>query len=192
MIEIPGDALVLLVGAAGSGKSTLAARLFPAEAILSSDALRGRLSGDPANQAASAQAFRLLHAQADRRLAAGRLTVIDATNIAAAARRPLHRLAAMHGRPVIGLVLDLPAGVCLARNAARIGRTVPAAVIQRQLASLRRALDQGQLAAEQFRRIVVLTDSAAVDGTTVGLTDPARATTLSSSALPRRTRRDIP
>ena len=192
MIEIPGDALVLLIGASGSGKSTLAARLFPAEAILSSDALRGQVSGDPANQAASAQAFRILHAQAARLLSAGRLTVIDATNIAAAGRRPLQALAATHGRPTIALVLDLPAGLCLARNLARIGRIVPEAVIQRQLAGLRRTLDEGRLAAESFLTIVVLTDSDAIDGTTVGLTDPARAATLSSAALPRRTRRDIP
>jgi predicted kinase len=192
VIEIPGDALVVLVGAAGSGKSTLADRLFPAEAILSSDALRGELSGDPASQAASGRAFRILHAQAARRLAAGRLTVIDATNIAAAARRPLRRLAVTHDRPVIALVLDLPAAACLARNAARIDRIVPAAVIERQLANLRRTLDQGHLAAERFHQVVVLTDSAAVDGTSVGLTVPARAATLSSAALPRRTRRSNP
>ena len=192
MIEVPGDALVLLIGASGSGKSTLAARLFPAEAVLSSDALRGQVSGDPANQAASAQAFRILHAQAARRLAAGRLTVIDATNIQAAGRRPLQALAATRRRPVLALVLDLPAELCLARNAARIGRIVPEAVIQRQLAGLRRTLDEGRLAAESFLTIVVLTDSDAIDGTTVGLTDPARAATLSSAALPRRTRRPKP
>ena len=192
MIEIPGDALVLLVGASGSGKSTLAARLFPAGSVLSSDALRDKVSGDPANQAASARAFRILHAQAARRLAAGQLCVVDATNISAASRRPLHALGATHGRPVIALVLDLPAHLCLARNAARIGRTVPEAVIQRQLVSLRQTLDEGRLGAEPFRQIVVLTDSAAIDRTTVGLTDPARAATLSPAALPRRTRRPKP
>ena len=192
VIEIPGDALVLLIGASGSGKSTLATRLFPAEAILSSDALRGQVSGDPANQRATAQAFRILHAQATQRLAAGRLTVIDATNIAAAARRPLHALAATHRRPVIALVLDLPAETCLTRNAARIGRVVPESVVQRQLRELRRTLDRGDLTAEGFHQLVVLTDSAAIDRTTVGLTDPARATTLSSAALPRRTRRPKP
>ena len=191
-IEIPADALVLLVGAAGSGKTSLAGRLFPAEALLSSDALRQQVSGDAANQQASPEAFRILHTQAARRLAAGRLTVVDATNIAAAARRPLRRMAGAHGRPAIAIVLDLAGGVCLARNAGRPGRTVPEAVVLRQLASLRRALDRGDLAAEQFDRLVVLTDSAAVDGTTVGLTKPANGATLSVSALPRRTRRRNP
>jgi len=129
----------LLVGAAGSGKTSLAGRLFPAEALLSSDALRQQVSGDAANQQASPEAFRILHTQAARRLAAGRLTVVDATNIAAAARRPLRRMAGAHGRPAIAIVLDLAGGVCLARNAGRPGRTVPEAVVLRQLASLRRA-----------------------------------------------------
>ena len=192
MIEIPGDALVLLVGAAGSGKSTLAARLFPADAILSSDALRAELSGDPANQAASARAFRILHNRAAQRLARGQLTVIDATNISGSARRPLRRLAAGQGRPVVTLVLDLPAAVCLARNAGRIERIVPEAVIQRQLATLRRTIDQGQLVAEQPGRIVVLASPEAVEAMTVRLTDPAQATTLSSAASSRRGRSDHP
>jgi protein phosphatase len=191
-IDIPADALVLLIGAAGSGKTSLAGRLFPAEAILSSDALRQEVSGDAANQQASPQAFRILHAQAARRLAAGRLTVVDATNIAAAARRLLRRVASVHGRPTIAIVLDMAGSLCLARNAGRPGRTVPEAIILRQLASLRRALDRGDLAAEHFDRLVVLTDSAAVDGTTVGLTKPANGATLSVSALPRRTRRRNP
>jgi protein phosphatase len=191
-IEIRADALVLLVGAAGSGKTTLAARLFPAEAILSSDALRQHLSGDPANQQASAGAFRILHDQAGRRLKAGRLTVVDATNISAAARRPLRRMAALHGRPAIAMVVDLPAAVCLERNAGRPGRSVPEAVVQRQLGNLRRALERGDLDAERFDRLVVLTDSAAVDGTRVGLTEPPPGATLPLAALPRRTRRRIP
>ncbi len=192
MIEIPGDALVLLVGAAASGKSTLAARLFPAGAILSSDALRAELSGDAANQADSARAFRILHARAAQRLAGGQLTVIDATNISASARRPLRRLATSQGRPVVALVLDLPAAVCLARNAGRIDRVVPGDVIERQLANLRRTLDRGQLLAEQPGRIEVLASPQAVDATTVRLTDPAQATTLSSAASSRRGRSDHP
>jgi predicted kinase len=191
-IEIPADALVLLVGASGSGKTSLAARLLSTDAVLSSDALRGVVSGDPANQAASGPAFRILHAQAARRLADGRLTVIDATNIAAAARRPLLRLAAAHRRPAIALVLDLPAATCLERNAARAGRVVPEAAVRRQLADLRRALDRGDLDDEGFERVVVLTDSDAVDGTTVGLTKPAATATLSVPPSLRRTRRQDP
>ncbi len=191
-IALPANALVLLVGAAGSGKTSLAARLFQPDAVLSSDALRAELSGDPANQAVSRIAFRLLHDRAERRLAAGRLTVIDATNVRAIARRPLRRLAVRHDRPAVAIVLDLPAATCLERNAGRPGRVVPEAAVRRQLADLRRSLDRGELDAEGFAALVILTDSAAVDGTTVGLTAPAGAATLSLPALPRRTRRRMP
>jgi protein phosphatase len=191
-IEIPADALVLLVGPAGSGKSTLAARLFPAESILSSDALRAEVSGDPANQAVSPIAFRILHDRAGRRLATGQLTVIDATNIAASARRPLHRLAREHGRPVVAIVLDLPAELSLGRNAARAGRVVPEPAIRRQQAALRLALDQGELEAENLAALVVLADPAEAEATTIRLTRVARAATLSPSALPRRIRRCMP
>jgi protein phosphatase len=191
-IEIPADALVLLVGPAGSGKSTLAGRLFPAESVLSSDALRAEVSGDPANQAVSPLAFRILHNRAGQRLATGRLTVIDATNIAASARAPLRRLAREHRRPVVAIVLDLPAELSLARNAARAGRVVPESAVRRQQAALRLALDQGELTAEGLAAIVIVADPAEAEAMTIRLTKVARAATLSPSALPRRIRRRMP
>src|ERR671921_335458 len=96
-VAVPDPALVLLVGAAGSGKSTLAARLFAPDEIVSSDALRAAVSGDEADQRASAVAFRILHRTVDRRLAEGRLTVVDATNAVAPIRRPLLQRARVHG-----------------------------------------------------------------------------------------------
>lgn len=188
-LEIPSDALVLLIGAAGSGKSTLAARLFPADSILSSDALRAEISGDPANQAVNQVIFRLLHERAGRRLAAGQLTVVDATNVAAAARQPLRRLATRSGRPVIGLVLRLPAALCLARNAGRSGRVVPQAAVERQLAALDVALGRDELGAEGLARVVVLGSPAEVDRLTIRLTKGAGAVTLSASAVAAPDRR---
>jgi len=195
-IEVPSDALVLLIGAAGSGKSTLAARFFPADAILSSDALRTEISGDPANQAVNQVIFRLLHERAEQRLAAGRLTVIDATNVAAYARRPLRRLAARYGRPAFGLVLHLPAALCLARNAARTGRIVPQPAVERQLAALDNALGRGELGAEGLARLIVLTSPAEVDRLSIRLTKRltkrAGAVTLSASAFASPDRRRKP
>ncbi|HEY7828486.1 MAG TPA: AAA family ATPase [Candidatus Limnocylindrales bacterium] len=160
-LQIPADALVVLVGASGSGKSTFAARWFPAEAILSSDRLRAELTGDPADQSANSLTFRILHAQLERRLAAGRLTVVDATNVTAAARRPLLGRAARFGRSAVLIVLDLPEAACLAHNAARPGRTVPPAAIRRQLASLQ--ADRDRLAGElrPGDQLVVLADPGA-------------------------------
>ncbi len=180
-LEVQADALVLLAGAAGSGKSSLAARLFPADSILSSDAIRRQLTGDEANQAVNRRAFQVLHARAGRRLAEGRLTVIDATNVHASARRPLQRMAAVHGRPVVVLVLDLPADVCHARNAARLGRVVPEPAVGRQLAALRRSIDGQQLEREGHDCLVVLASPEAVDRLSVRLTAPGGSDTLSAN-----------
>jgi protein phosphatase len=154
-LVIPDPSLVLLVGAAGSGKSTLVARLFAADEVVSSDALRAAVAGDEADQRASAMAFRILHATLDRRLRSGLLTVVDATNALAAHRRPLVARARLAGLPLVAIVLDLPPDVVHAQNAAR-SRVVDPAVIDRHLASIRETVDGALLALEGFDPIVVL------------------------------------
>ena len=62
-VVLPDPSLVLLVGAAGSGKSTFAARHFGADEVLSSDAMRARLSGDEADQRVSRAAFAIIEAR---------------------------------------------------------------------------------------------------------------------------------
>ena len=162
-LALPGPCLVVLVGAAGSGKSTLAARLFAADQILSSDAFRGVLTGDEANQTATRAAFAMLHQELDRRLTEGLTTVVDATNVTSFARRSLVRRAEAHGVPTVALVLDLEPTLVLARNATRAGRIVPAAAVLRQLEQLARSLRRDELAAEGFIFIRILHDSAEVD-----------------------------
>lgn len=135
-VVVPG--LVVLVGAAGAGKSTLAARLFAPADILSSDALRAAVSGDQSDQRATRPAFSILHREVRNRLAAGRLVVVDATNVERAARIGLVRLAFQAGVPATALViLGDPLDVH-ARNAARTGRVVPRDVVDRQLGQLHR------------------------------------------------------
>lgn len=136
----PGT-LVLLVGPAGSGKSTWAARQRPPTAIVSSDALRAAVSDDPTDQAANADAFRLLHTIVRARLVRGRTTVVDATNLTEGARRPLLSLAARCGRPAVAVVFDAPLDVCLARNAARPDRQVPEAIVRQHHAQLPAAIE---------------------------------------------------
>src|SRR3712207_6285095 len=80
-ITIPKLSLVVLIGPSGSGKSTFARRHFLPTEVLSSDACRGMVSDDEGNQAVTNEAFEVLHFIAARRLALGRLTVIDATNV---------------------------------------------------------------------------------------------------------------
>jgi protein phosphatase len=154
VLDVPADALVLLVGVAGSGKSTLAARHFPSSVVLSSDAFREAVSGDAADQSATDEAFERLRADLELRLAAGGLTVVDATNVQGWARRQLLAAAARHGRPTVAIVLALPLEVSLARNAARGDRVVPTAAVRRQDRFLRQALPR--LGEEGFAALVVL------------------------------------
>ena len=162
-IQLPDPCLVVLVGPAGSGKSTLAARHFRPEEILSSDAYRKLVSGDEADQGATGLAFRRLHGDLIARLRAGRLTVVDATNVTVHARRNLLVRAVDAGVPAVAIVLDLPAEIVHARNAGRQGRVVDAAVVDRHLAALRATIDAASLTAEGFDTVVVLDDPALVD-----------------------------
>ena len=79
--------------------------------------------------------------RARRRLARGQLTVVDATNVSASSRRALLARAAAAGVPATAIVLDLPAEIVLARNAARRPRVVDEAVVRHHLARLRASLD---------------------------------------------------
>ena len=135
-IEVPIPGLVVLIGAAGAGKSTLAGRLFAPEEILSSDDLRAAISGDPADQRVTRTAFRILHRQVGGRLAAGRLVVVDATNVEPAARRALVGLAHRAGVPAVAIALVPPASQVHARNTGRTERVVPRDVVDRHLARL--------------------------------------------------------
>jgi protein phosphatase len=67
-IELPEPSLVVLIGVTGSGKSTFAARHFKPTEILSSDFCRGLVSDDENDQAATTDAFAVLHFIAHRRL----------------------------------------------------------------------------------------------------------------------------
>ncbi|MGW6389894.1 polynucleotide kinase-phosphatase [Streptomyces sp. NPDC055103] len=147
--------LVVLVGATGSGKSTFARRHFKPTEIVSSDFCRGLVADDENDQSASKDAFDVLHYIVGKRLAAGRLTVVDATNVQQEPRRQLVQLARSHDVLPIAIVLDLPEDVCRSRNAGRPDRAdMPAHVIQRHRRELRRSL-RG-LEREGFRKVHVL------------------------------------
>ena len=96
-ITIPELSLIALIGPTGSGKSTFAKKYFKPTEVLSSDYCRGLVSDDENSQVATNDAFEILHFIARKRLAAGRLTVIDATNVQPEARKPLVALAREDG-----------------------------------------------------------------------------------------------
>jgi predicted kinase/2-polyprenyl-3-methyl-5-hydroxy-6-metoxy-1,4-benzoquinol methylase len=153
-LTIPDMSLVVLVGASGSRKSTFGRTHFVPTQVLSSDFFRGLVSDDENDQSVSAEAFDALHYIAAKRLAAGRVTVIDATNVQRGPRADLVRLAKEHNVLATAIVLDLPERVCLARNENRPDRDFGAHVIRRQRGDLRRSLKS--LQKEGFRRIHVL------------------------------------
>jgi protein phosphatase len=155
VLELPDPCLVVLVGAAGSRKSTLAARIFAPDQVLSSDAYRRIVSGDERDQSATIAAFRRLHHDLHRRLAERRVTVVDATNVTAYARRSLVRIAVRHEVPAIAIVLDLESALVQARNATRPGRIVPSDAVDQQLRDLARSL-RGGLGGEGFERVVII------------------------------------
>jgi predicted kinase len=161
-VAIVDPCLVVLVGPAGAGKSTLASRHFAPDEVLSSDGLRAVVSGDPADQSASGAAFAILHRELAKRLAAGRLTVVDATNLRAEHRRPLLARAAAATVPAAAIVLDLPPDVVRARNRGR-SRVVDDDVVERQLGWLRLTVDGGRLEVEGFGPIVVIRSVEALD-----------------------------
>ncbi len=160
VIKIPDLSLVVLIGATGSGKSTFAARHFRPTEVISSDFCRGLVSDDQNDQSATHDAFEVLHFIAGKRLAAGRLTVVDATSVQPAARKSLIELAAKHHVLAVAIVLDVPAEVCAARNAGRPDRTFGAHVLRQQQAQLRRGL-RG-LRREGFHRQFVLSGEAEI------------------------------
>jgi protein phosphatase len=163
VIAIPDPSLVVLVGAAGSGKSTFAARHFAPDEVLSSDAYRALLSGDEADQRRTRTAFSILHRELIRRLAAGRLVVVDATNVEHHARRALVERAQAARVPAVAIVLALPPGVVQARNAARTERVVDSSVVARHLARLTVALGDGGIGAEGFAAVHLLGSVEEID-----------------------------
>ena len=139
-IAIPQLCLVALVGVSGSGKSTFAARHFGPYEVLSSDVCRGMVRDDENDQDATKDAFDVLGYIAGKRLAAGRLTVVDATNVSREARRQLVELARAHDVLPVAIVLDVPVSVAVARNEARPDRNFGERVVRRHHDQLRRSL----------------------------------------------------
>ena len=164
-ITIPELSLVVLVGPSGCGKSTFAREHFKPTEVLSSDFCRGLVSDNENDQTSTKDAFEVLHYIARKRLAAGRLTVVDATNVQPDARKPLVELAReFHVLPV-AIVFDLPEQLCHERNQARPDRQFGPHVVRNQASQLRRSI-RG-LEREGFRHIFKLSSIEEVAAATI-------------------------
>jgi protein phosphatase len=159
-ITIPELSLVILIGPSGCGKSTFARAHFKPTEVLSSDYCRGLVSDSENEQSATKDAFEVLHFIARKRLAAGKLTVIDATNVQPESRKPLIELAReFHVLPV-ALVFNLAERLCQDRNRSRSDRQFGPHVVRNQAQQLRRSL-RG-LEREGFRHVHVFDEPEAI------------------------------
>ena len=152
-IEIPELSVVTLIGASGSGKSTFASRFFKPTEILSSDFFRALVSDDEGDQRSTKDAFDALYYVANKRLNAGKLVVIDATNVQKNAREAVLELARGQDVHAIAVVFDFPEELCQERNRANPARNYPPHVIRTHTQALRRSLRH--LRKEGFRYVHV-------------------------------------
>ena len=164
-IKVPKLSLVVLIGVSGSGKSSFAKKHFKQTEIVSSDYCRALVSDDENDLSSTSDAFELLHFIAAKRLAAGKLTVIDATNVQPEARKPLVALARNYHALPVAIVLDLQEKVCQERNKERPDRNFGSHVIRQQRSQLRRSFKS--LKREGFRHIWKLLDEEEVNAATV-------------------------
>ena len=164
-ITIPELSLIALVGPTGSGKSTFARKHFKPTEIISSDYCRGLVSDDENSQTATADAFDVVYFIARKRLAAAKLTVIDATNVQPEARKPIVALAREYHCLPVAVVLNLPEKLCHERNHGRPDRDFGPHVARQQAQSLRRSLRH--LKDEGFRHVFVLSTPEEVEAAQV-------------------------
>jgi protein phosphatase len=160
-IEIPELALVALIAASGSGKSTLARRHFLSTEVLSSDFFRGLVSDDENDQTCTHDAFDALYYMIEKRLARGKLTVVDATNVRAEDRKRLVEHARKYHCFAVAIVVNTPERVCQERNRSRPDRDFGPHVIRRQIGDIKRGL-RG-LEREGFRYVHILDGSEEIE-----------------------------
>ncbi|QOY87272.1 AAA family ATPase [Paludibaculum fermentans] len=141
--------LLILVGLPASGKSTWAQQNgLP---VLSSDAVRELLTGDPTHQGVNRLVFRTLRQLAAARAQAGMpVTCIDSTALTVWERRCWVRFAQLHHCTPEVIYFDIPLEECKRRNAART-RTVPDHVMDWMAARL-----QQPAVLEGFERITIV------------------------------------
>jgi protein phosphatase len=174
-IVIPRNSLIVLCGPAGSGKSTWASKHFSPTQVVSSDECRGLVFDDPADQSVSGHAFDVMHFIIEKRLALGRMTVADATNLRREHRRTLIQIARRFHFNTVAIVFDVSAETCVSRNAER-HRKVPHDALLNQHALLEKSLNI--IDREGFNRVFRLNEATQSD-------TPVRIGRYVSRRLPR-------
>ncbi|NLX07013.1 MAG: AAA family ATPase [Phycisphaerae bacterium] len=140
VVRLARNGLVVLMGPAGSGKSFFARRFFRRSQAVSSDRCREMIIDDPRVQRVSGDAFELFYTIVEMRAKYGRLTVADATHLAAEYRARHLKIAERYSRPVYLIVFEAPLETCLERNRGR-RRRVEEEVIRTQYAKFENQRD---------------------------------------------------
>lgn len=141
-LNIPENALIVLMGASGSGKSTFARKHFFHSEILSSDHFRLLTSNSESNQEVNRDAFDILYYILEKRLQNKLLSVVDATNLQDFARKNLLKLAEKYHVESILLAFNLPNAICEKHNQSRPERIVPDWVIKKHNTEMQQALQR--------------------------------------------------
>src|SRR5260370_38657718 len=115
-ISVAELSLVVLICPSGCGESSFARGHFKSTEVLSSDFCRGLVSDDENSQEATNDAFDVLHYVARKRLAAARLTLVDATNVQPKSAKPLLTLARDFHVLAVAIVRNLPVMIIHERN----------------------------------------------------------------------------
>jgi|UPI00036078CE protein phosphatase len=160
-ITIPELSLVVLIGVSGAGKSTFARKHFQNFEIISLDFCRGLVSNDENNQSASKEALDVLRYIVAKRLAIGKLTVVDAINVYPADRKELVQLARQYHFFPVAIAFNLPEELCHQRNQQRPGCQFGPHVVYRHTHFWRRSLKG--LEREGFRYVYILNSPEEVD-----------------------------
>lgn len=162
---IPKLSLVVLIGTSGSGKSTFARKHFLLTETIASDYCRALVADDENDISVTKEAFEILHFITSKRLAAGKLTVIDATNVKPEDRKPLVQLAREFHCIPVAIVFDLPVKICIERNEQRTDRNFGDYVIKSQRSKMRRSL-RG-LKREGFRHVYIFETEQQADSASI-------------------------
>jgi len=123
-VILPNGALVLLVGPPAAGKSTLAAALVAAgeveaDDVLSTDTYREVLTGDALDLTSDRKVWVQVRQRLVEKMAAGRTTLVDATNLFPRRRARHIAVAREYARPVVAIRFDVSAAELLKRNEKR-------------------------------------------------------------------------
>ncbi|WP_274919444.1 ATP-binding protein [Streptomyces sp. WZ-12] len=117
-LPLADGTLAVLVGVPGCGKSTFAAQ-YPPSWRVCLDEYRLAATDDMKDQSATPVAAQIQNLLLDARLARGRTTLVDSTNVFAHVRAGLLARAGYWQSPVVAVLFDVPLATAQAQNAER-------------------------------------------------------------------------